>query len=123
MYAAKGRGKNQVVLYGENRRAFKRWQAEVSGSFRALDETRHPLRTINLGEGGLSFASSRLAETGALIEVRLALTRERDIVAWGRVASATPLPDGHHEIRVRFVEIPWEDRVLIAQHLRDAPNA
>lgn len=122
MYAAKARGKNCVSLYGEDRRSFQRLRAEMDGSFRSLDSDPHVFRTIDISEGGMLIRSEAPITEGTVIDSRLALVAERDISALGRVTQSTEC-DGAYEVRVRFVDMPWEDRVLLAQHLRKAPRS
>ena len=55
---AKGRGKNQVELFGGSRRSFRRRHLALEGSLRALQPESSELTTLNVSEAGSGYPNS-----------------------------------------------------------------
>ena len=119
MYLAKANGKNQVELYGQDRRSYARVRAALSGDFREMSPEIHPLETIDLSGGGLRFASEKAMPVGALVDVQLLVSgTEKNLHLAGRVIHARKTEAGKFEIAVRVVEIDAKDRWRLATYLR-----
>jgi diguanylate cyclase (GGDEF)-like protein len=122
MYVAKTRGKNQVHLYGENRRSYRRIDASLDGTFCMLAAEFHPLTTLNVSEGGLLFVARRSLPVGALIDISLNLPgAERRIAATGRVIRVEEKGDGRFEAALRVIDMSVRDRALLAGYLGETP--
>jgi diguanylate cyclase (GGDEF)-like protein len=67
MYIAKARGKNQVQIYGANRRAHLRINAVVDGEYRVFEKRRHMFSTLDLSERSLRVAVDREVPENSLI--------------------------------------------------------
>jgi len=124
MYVAKARGKNQVHLYGEDRRSYSRIRARLDGTFCVLEPDFHSLTTVNISERGLLFVVDHQLSLGALIDVRLMLPDvDREIGATGRVVRVEEKNDKLFQAAIRIVEIGTRDRVLLAQYIEGSRSA
>ena len=118
LYGAKAAGKNQVPLYGENRRSFRRIGARLEGRYRILAKQLTPLTTVNIGEGGVRFLTDRGLQSGSLVEVHLTLPGGAgEVTAAGRVVHVEPMGDGTHEAGVRIVALETEDRLRLSRFI------
>jgi diguanylate cyclase (GGDEF)-like protein len=121
MYAAKTRGKNQIHLYGENRRSYRRIDASLDGTFCMLAAEYHPLTTLNVSEGGLLFVARRSLPVGSLIDITLNLPgSDRRIAATGRVIRVEEKGGGRFEAALRVIDMSVRDRALLAKYLGEA---
>ncbi len=118
MYVAKARGKNQVYLYGEDRRSYSRIQARLDGTFCVLEPDVHSLTTVNISEQGLLFVVDQQLSLGALIDVRLMLPDgDHEIGATGRVVRVEEKNDKLYQAALRIVEIGTQDRITLARYI------
>jgi diguanylate cyclase (GGDEF)-like protein len=121
MYVAKARGKNQVYLYGEDRRSFSRIQARLDGTFCVLEPDFHSLTTVNISERGLLFVVDHQLALGALIDVRLMLPHcDREIAATGRVVRVEEKNDNLYQAALRIVDIGTQDRIMLARYIEES---
>jgi diguanylate cyclase (GGDEF)-like protein len=120
MYVAKTQGKNQVHMYGQNRRSYRRINAALDGTFCTLAAEYHPLTTINVSEGGLLFIADRSLPAGSLIDVTLNLPgTERRIATSGRVIRVEDRGDGRFEAAIRIIDISTRDQGLLTKYVHD----
>jgi diguanylate cyclase (GGDEF)-like protein len=118
MYVAKARGKNQVYLYGEDRRSYSRIQARLDGTFCVLEADLHSLTTVNISERGLLFVVDHQLPLGALIDVRLMLPEgDREIAATGRVVRVEEKNENLYQAALRIVDIGTQDRITLARYI------
>ncbi len=121
MYHAKASGKNRVQLYGENRRSHRRIGIELEGRFGFYHPDDHPLRTVDISEGGIRFATSQAVERGDLLDLSLRLPGLQRILTFaGRVVQVREA-EGRWEAAVRIIDMPSPDRHLLAQYIRRQP--
>ncbi|HEU4401926.1 MAG TPA: diguanylate cyclase [Candidatus Polarisedimenticolia bacterium] len=121
LYVAKTRGKNQVHLYGQNRRSYRRVDARIGGRFCMLAAEYHALTTVNLSEGGLLFIADRRLPAGSLIDISLSLpATPREVTASGRVVRVEHKEDGQFEAAIRIIDISTRDQSLLAEYIRAA---
>jgi len=118
LYVAKSHGKNQVHLYGQNRRSYRRIDAKLGGRFCVLATEHHPLTTLNLSEGGLLFLADRSLPVGSLIDVNIELPGGRTIASSGRVIRVEDRGNGRYEAAIRVIDMPSRDAGLLAEYLR-----
>ncbi len=119
LYVSKARGKNQVHLYGQNRRTYKRIHAELNGKFCVLSAEFQPLTTMNISEEGLLFLVDHKMPIGALIDVTLRLPEgDREIITSGRVVRIEE-KNGKYEAAIRLLEIGTKDWNLLAKYIRE----
>ena len=119
MYFAKNRGKNQVHLFGENRRSYKRIDASLNGKFCVVAAEYHSMTTVNISEGGLLFLVDFDLPVGSLIDVQLPLPGlGRVISTSGRVVRVEERPGGRYEAAIRIIEIATEDQGVLAKFIR-----
>jgi diguanylate cyclase (GGDEF)-like protein len=118
LYVAKSRGKNQVHLYGQNRRSYRRIDATLAGRFCLLAAESHPLTTLNLSEGGLLFLADRSLPVGSLIDIGVTLPGGRAIASSGRVIRVEDRGAGKYEAAVRIIEMPARDQGLLTEYLK-----
>jgi diguanylate cyclase (GGDEF)-like protein len=118
LYFAKSNGKNQVHLYGQNRRSYSRIDAHLEGTYRALSEETHPLTTVNLSEGGILFLIDRNLPIGTLLRIELKVPQaQQDISLAGRVVRVESTETGIYQIAVRILEIPAADWLLLSKYI------
>ena len=120
MYLAKAKGKNQVELYGNDRRSFARVRTALNGEFREMSPQTHPLETLDVSGGGLRFAADRSMPLGSLVDVDLLISESgKSIRLAGRVVDTRETDSGQFEVAVRVVEINAEDRRQLGIVLRE----
>lgn len=120
LYVAKSQGKNQVHLYGQNRRSYRRIDAALDGTFCMLATEYHPLTTINVSEGGLLFIADRNLPAGALIDITLNLPgTDQRIATSGRVIRVEDRGSGRFEAAIRIIDISTKDQGLLSKYVRD----
>jgi len=73
LYAAKSVGKNCVRSYSEERRAYSRLEATLSGHFKLVGSARHDFETMNVSEAGLLLLSATRVAPGSLAQVEAEL--------------------------------------------------
>jgi diguanylate cyclase (GGDEF)-like protein len=121
LYAAKSDGRNRVSVLG-GLRSFPRVYVGLDGRCR-VDGVERPLRTIQLGMGGVSFRTTTRLDPGALVEVELALPeRASPLAVSGRVLRVTPGGDGWIEAALRFIDIPRAERKVVSALVRNSPE-
>jgi len=118
LYVAKSRGKNQVHLYGQNRRSYRRIDAQLDGKFCLLATEHHPLTTLNLSEGGLLFLADRSLPVGSLIDINITLPGGRAIASSGRVIRVEDRGSGKYEAAIRVIDMPARDQALLGEYLK-----
>ena len=121
MYIAKSNGKNQVQLFGQNRRSFERVSAALSGEYRVLVAESHPLQTVDVSEKGLRFHTDRPLPVGALIDFRVELDHPgKAITACGRVVHVAEQPDGRYQAALRVTDMESTDHSDLLEFLRSS---
>ena len=120
LYIAKSNGKNQVQLFGQNRRSFERVEAALSGEYRVLVPQSHPLRTVDVSEKGLRFNTDRPLPVGALIDFRVALESGKTVTACGRVVHVAEQPDGRYQAALRVTDMESADHSDLLEFLRSS---
>ncbi|MCZ6695151.1 MAG: diguanylate cyclase [Acidobacteria bacterium] len=119
LYGAKERGKNRVFLFGENRRSYRRISAALNGRYCVVAAEYYPLKTVNLGEGGILFVVEQKLPVGSLIDISLDLPgSNRSIVTSGRVIRVEENRDGVFEAAIRIIEIGARDQTRLVSYLR-----
>ena len=120
LYAAKSLGRNQVQLYGENRRSYRRIRASLNGKFCLLAAEYHALTTVNVSEGGMLFLVNRRLALGSLIDISVVLPgTDREIAASGRVVRVEEKGPGEFEAALRIIDMPTRDQILLSAYVRD----
>ena len=125
MYLAKGRGKNQVQLYGANRRAHKRIHTVVSGEYRVFEEERRPFSTLDISERSLRVMVDRPVPANTLVEFTLALPEsDQNVSANARVIRAVPRDEGTYEMALTIVDIESREYLALRKYLEaQAPES
>ena len=124
MYHAKSKGKNQVELFGNDRRSFSRIRLALNGELREVSPQAHAFETIDVGSGGLRIRSDRSMSVGSLVDVGLLISETAGNVHFaGRVVSSRETEPGGFEIAVRIVEIDSQDRRQLGLCLRQASTS
>lgn len=120
LYSAKTNGKNQIQLYGQNRRSFTRIQVKLEGRFRTFAKEQHTMTTLNISEGGIRFKTREDLPEGTLLDFEMDLpNRAGRIQAIGRVVGVMAGKDGSSELSVRIVSLETEDRLMLHRYLGD----
>ncbi len=119
LYTAKSLGRNQVQLYGENRRSYRRISAALDGKFCLLAAEYHPLSTVNVSEGGILFLVDRKLALGTLIDISLTLPDSgHEISASGRVVRVEERTRGKYTAALRIIDMPPRDQILLSGYIR-----
>ncbi len=120
LYLAKARGKNQVQLYGGNRRSHRRVQVELEGLMLAPALQPHPVTTVDVSEAGLRFTCDVELPEGTLVDIRLDLPGSSGgITVAGRVVQSNR-EAAVSGAAIRVVDLSAEDRRLLAEYLSEA---
>jgi len=121
LYVAKSHGRNQIQLYGENRRSYRRISAALNGKFCLLAAEYHPLSTVDVSEGGILFLVDRKLALGTLIDISLMLPDSgREIAASGRVVRVEEKAPGKFTAALRIIDMPTRDQILLSGYIRGA---
>jgi len=121
LYVAKAEGRDRVGMLG-GLRSYPRIKIELNGLCRVEGEER-PLRTIQVGTGGMSFRTTSELELGALVEAELILTgRVTRLSVSGRVLRVSPLHKGWADIALHFVDMGAAERRVLSGFVRN-PSA
>jgi len=124
MYDAKSKGKNQVELFGNDRRSFSRIRLALNGELREMSPQAYPFETIDVGSGGLRFLSDRSMAVGSLVDVDLLISKTAGSLRLaGRVVSSRETETGGFETAVRIVEIDSQERRQLGLCLRQASTS
>ncbi|MCP3978378.1 MAG: diguanylate cyclase [bacterium] len=119
LYLAKSGGRNQVQLYGSDRRSFRRIDASLEGSYRIFDQEGSTLSTLNISEGGLLLLVNRPLETDNVVEASVTLPESSECVSIvGRVVTTKERGDGMFEVGIRTIEIGQSDREVLQDYLK-----
>ena len=120
MYIAKARGKNQVQLYGANRRAYKRIATVIDGEYRIFEEDAWTFSTVDLSERSLRVSVNRDIPVDALLEFTLMLPEHgQKVKALGRVVRTEDGADGRKVLAVSIVDISGRAHLALKRYLRD----
>jgi diguanylate cyclase (GGDEF)-like protein len=119
LYVAKSLGKNCVKAFSDERREHARLDAALTGSFQALAETRQPLSTTNLSEGGVLFRSAQALAGGSLLKLELALpTAGEPLECFVKVLRSTRHRSGF-EVATQIVHLSRQHARRYRQFLRE----
>ena len=119
LYIAKARGRNQVHLYGQNRRSFRRIDAALNGRLCQLAAEYHPLTTVNLSEGGFLFLVDRQLPIGSLLDISITLpSAGAPMNASARVIRVEEQGPGRFETAIRIIDIAAADRARLAEYIQ-----
>lgn len=117
LYLAKAEGKNQVQLYGGNRRSHRRVPIELTGLLLAPAMEPHKVTTVDVSEAGLRFACEVELPQGTLVDLRLELPgSDRAITIAGRVVQSIRESAGRGAA-IRVVDLSTDDRRLLTRFL------
>ena len=125
MYTAKAKGKNQIQLYGANRRALRRVHVEVEGEIRVLEAESLPFSTLDISERGLRFRAKRSLSMDSMVEFVLKLPGHRQgVKAYGRVVRVSESDDGDYEMALEIMDIDTREFSALTRYLsRQASTA
>ena len=119
MYIAKARGKNQVQLYGANRRAHRRINAVVPGEYRVFEEESRPFSTLDISERSLRIKVARAVPVNALLEFTLTLPEHgQRVSAHGRVIRTEQRKHGTYELAISIVDMDSRAHRILRRYLR-----
>lgn len=121
MYLAKASGRNQVQLYGHSYRSYRRIPAALAGRWRVLGADSHPLKTVDISEGGVLFLADHKLPEESLVDINLTLPDLNcEIAIVGRVVHAEEHGIGEFEIAVSIASLSSRDQALLSQYIREA---
>ncbi len=120
LYMAKNRGKNQVALYGENRRSFGRVNTTIPGSFRTLESGSYAMTTVNVSGSGVMFRTDQELLVGTVIEFKIRPDGSgRPITASGRIVHVNK-QDGCFLTAVHITDTRNADRAALLRFLEES---
>jgi diguanylate cyclase (GGDEF)-like protein len=124
MYIAKARGKDQVQLYGANRRAHRRLTTALQGEYRVFEERTREFSTSDISERSLRVNVDREVPEGSLVEFTLMLPEHgQTISAHGRVVRREQREGGGFELAITIVDINSRQHLALKNFLKDqAPD-
>ena len=119
MYTAKAKGKNQIQIYGANRRALPRVQVEVEGEIRVLEAKSLPFSTLDISERGLRFRAAESLPLNSMVEFTLKIPGHgKGIKAHGRVVRIHEDDDGGYEMALTIMDIDRREYIALTRYLR-----
>jgi diguanylate cyclase (GGDEF)-like protein len=123
MYMAKSRGKNQVCLYGDDRRTFKRIDAKLEGMLCEVSAEYYPFTTLDVSEGGILLLADRNLQVGSLVDITMSVDEEvEDVACTGRVVRVEESGEGDYQAALQIVDISQPDRHRFYEYLRTPPG-
>lgn len=123
MYMAKSRGKNQVCLYGDDRRTFKRIDAKLEGTLCEVSAEYYPFTTLDVSEGGILLLAERNLQVGSLVDITMSVDEEvEDVTCTGRVVRVEESGKGDYQAALQIVDISQPDRHRFYEYLRTPPG-
>ena len=124
MYTAKAKGKNQIQLYGANRRALRRVHVEVEGEIRVLEAESLPFSTLDISERGLRFRAKRSLSMDSMVEFVLKLPgHSQGVRAYGRVVRVSESDDGEYEMALEIMDIDTREFSALTRYLSRQASA
>ena len=118
MYTAKAKGKNQVQLYGANRRALPRVEVVLEGEIRSLKERSLPFSTVDVSERGLRFTAEEALSLDSMVEFVLNVPGSRGGVrGHGRVVRVFER-DGLHQMALSIIDLDKREYTALTRYLR-----
>ena len=118
MYTAKAKGKDQVQLYGSNRRALRRVQVELEGEIRVLKDETLPFSTLDISERGLRLKAKESLELNSMVEFVLNLPgHRRGVQAYGRVVRVYDKEDGGYQMALSIMDIDSREYSALSSYL------
>ena len=119
MYVAKRRGKNQVSLFGDERRAHQRLEMMLEGNYRLLDPDVHPISTLDISEGGILFRSSKPLRPGGLLDIQLKIPESgEDVHFSGKIVRTEQAGNNQFDVGVRIIDIGQRQLLLLRDLVR-----
>jgi GGDEF domain-containing protein len=109
LYRAKAEGKNRVEAFSDERREFIRYDADLKGSLRALDELAVPLETENISQGGFLFTTAQSYSVGSLLQLDLSLPRQKKTLPCTVRAVRVAERENDFEIGAEIILLESED--------------
>lgn len=120
LYTAKESGRNQVQLFGQSKRSYKRVEAVLEGTLRSVPPNFFPLTTIDLGDGGVRFRTPADLEMGQLVDAQLQIPgAPRQVAMVGRVVQVVSEdPDSVREAAIEIIDMNSADYRILSLYLR-----
>ncbi len=121
LYKGKHYGKNNIILYSQNRRRYFRIDFIVRIGVRKINFTEVPtLKAVskNISVGGILFESESPFDIGAKIQIRIPLERpDEPLLIIGIVVRVELFDSGRYDIGVSFIEMDKSAKHEISQYL------
>jgi len=118
MYTAKAKGKNQIQLYGANRRALRRVAVELKGEIRILRDQALPFSTLNVSERGLRLKAEKPLVLNSMVEFVLKLPDHRHgVKAYARVVRVYEEEDGGYQMALSIMDIDTREYSALSSYL------
>jgi diguanylate cyclase (GGDEF)-like protein len=123
LYLGKSSGKNQVCLYGNNRRTYPRIKATIEGDLR-YGAQEGSLTTLDVSKGGVRFLTDLDLPSGALVDVSLRLSEPAgEITIAGRIVQSAPRAEGGFDASLQTIESSAQDRLRFAAAMEEMTSA
>jgi diguanylate cyclase (GGDEF)-like protein len=118
LYIAKSIGKNCVKPFSDERRESTRLEAALTGRFSVLEKGSHPLRTLNVSDGGVLFHAQEPVPTGVFVKVQLALPPSGETVECAVRVMRVVGARGGFEIGTEIIHMPSAHQRRFRQFLK-----
>ncbi|MBW2521886.1 MAG: diguanylate cyclase [Deltaproteobacteria bacterium] len=129
MYRAKSFGKNNISFYSMDKRRNIRVDHTAAVEIQELGIHEKPVlnaMTKSLSIGGVLLESSTPFESGARLQINMALGQGKPLLVIGSVLRSEKTGPGSHDISIAFIgsnrEIRNEISSYLIRHLQDAPS-
>jgi diguanylate cyclase (GGDEF)-like protein len=118
LYIAKSRGKDQVVLFGDDRCSYRRLKARLAGSYCVVEAEFRPFTTLDVSEGGILLLTDRQLVLGQLLDIRLEIPGVAAVGCAGRVVRIQQKEKGRYETAIMIDKIGAADRTRLTRFVR-----
>ena len=123
LYAAKAEGKNCVRCCSTNRRESPRYFTRIEGRLRLLGDKRLPIVTVDLSQGGLSFAVEERLSMGDIVQLELSpRENERALECTCRVVRVRPA-ESKFQVGAQIIHVDGAGGYQLRQLLEDLDAA
>ena len=119
MYIAKNLGKNQVHVYGENRRSHLRVKTQLQGSYSiGHPDERNLLNVHDISENGMLVIIDEAIPVGIMLNVLIDFQDDEQPLSYpARVIRTEIMDDGHYQLGLGMVQMPTQDRMRLQKYL------
>lgn len=119
LYLAKGRGREQIAIAGDEYRDFPRVEIQIPGKLQLLASEKDPFLTSNLSAKGLQFECSVPVREDEFFRFALTLPEDgREIHGVARAVRVQKTPD-HYAVASQIIEMSHSHAETLREYVEE----